>query len=93
MADAGRLAIAKQTLAAVEVVGITERYAAFVEELRSQFGWWPSGAHSDARANVSPGEWNASSALRGRIAGDNRFDMDFYDYARELIEGRAGPRK
>ena len=91
-ADAARLAAARETLARVDVVGITERYAAFVEELRSQFGWWPSGAHADARANVSTEEWPASSALRGRIAGDNRYDMDLYDYARELIEGRAGPR-
>lgn len=90
--DAGRLAAARETLAAVEVVGITERYAGFVEDLRVRFGWWPSGAHADARANVSAGEWPASSALRGRIAGDNRYDMDLYDYARDLIEGRAGPR-
>ncbi len=88
-ADAGRLEAAQATLAKVDVVGVTERYADFVEDLRSRFGWWPSGAHADARANVSEAEWPASSALRGRIAGDNRHDMDLYDYARDLIEGRS----
>jgi len=88
-ADADRLAVARRTLAGVDVLGVTERYADFVEQLRSQFGWWREGAHTDARANVSSEEWPASSALRGRIAGDNRYDMDLYDYARELIEGRS----
>ena len=51
--DAGRLERAKAVLAGVPVVGVTERYADFVEDLRAQFGWWPEGAHPEARANVS----------------------------------------
>jgi hypothetical protein len=90
--DAERLERANAALAGVPVVGVTERYADFVEDLRARFGWWPEGAHPEARANVSTQEWPASSALRGRIAGDNRYDLDFYDYARGLIEGRAGSR-
>ena len=90
--DAGRFARAQQRLAGIDVVGVTERYADFVEDLRSQFGWWPAGAHADARANVTAGEVRVSSALRGRIAGDNRYDLELYDYARELIESRSGPQ-
>jgi len=88
-ADADRFARAQRALAGTDVVGVTERYADFVEALRARFGWWPAGAHPDARANVSTGELHVSSALRGRIAGDNRFDMELYDWVREMIEGRS----
>jgi len=89
IADTDRLTRAQRMLAGVDVVGVTERYPDFVEALRSRFGWWPAGAPAEARANVSAGEGPVSSALRGRIAGDNRYDMELYDYALELIEGRS----
>ena len=90
--DAARLARAKANLAAVEVVGVTEHYPDFVEELRARFGWWPAGVNTDARTNVSSTEWRAPPALLRRIEHDNAFDMELYDFARVLAEPQAGPR-
>jgi hypothetical protein len=82
--DAGRMARAKENLARVDVVGLNERFDEFVEALRARFGWWPGGMAGDARANVSSEAWEASPALRTRIARDNAFDVEFYRYAEEL---------
>jgi hypothetical protein len=82
--DARRLAKAKANLALVDVVGVSDRFGAFVEALQDRFGWWPSGLAGNARANVSSEPWEASAALRARIARDNAFDVELYEYAREL---------
>jgi hypothetical protein len=83
--DADRLAAAKANLAQVDVVGVNERFDEFVEALRARFGWWPSGMAGDARANVSAESSEASPELRARIARDNAFDVELYEYARGLI--------
>src|SRR5438105_1835944 len=88
--DAGRLARAQQDLDAVDVVGVNEEFAAFVSELRQRFGWWADGAEYDARANVSSEPWDASDALRARIARESANDQSLYEHARELIAARAG---
>ena len=83
--DADRLARAKGNLDAVHVVGLNDGYRDFVDELRARFGWWSAGLDDRARANVSEEPWVAGASLRARIASDNRFDMDFYEHARELV--------
>ena len=88
--DEARLASAKARLAEVDVVGVSEEFSDFVELLRRDFGWWPEGLSAQARANVSPESWEASAELRARIARDNRFDLELYEYARELIAERRG---
>ena len=88
--DDARLALAKQRLAEVDVLGVSEEFSDFVEQLRGRFGWWPEGLSAQARANVSPESWEASAALRARIAHDNRFDLELYEHARELIAERRG---
>jgi hypothetical protein len=87
--DADRLALAKQNLATVDVIGVNEAFDVFVDELREGYGWWPSGERFDPRANVSPEPWVASDALRARIERDNPFDRALYEHARELIAARG----
>jgi hypothetical protein len=84
--DAERLARAKVNLARVDVVGLNERFDEFVAALHGRFGWWPAGIAGDARANVSREPWKASRDLRRRIARDNAFDLEFYEYAKELAQ-------
>ena len=84
--DRDRLARAKENLAQVDVVGLNDRYDAFVAALRDRFGWWPEGLAGDARANVSREPWSASAELRARIARDNAFDVELCEYARELAQ-------
>jgi len=91
--DVVRLAKAKENLAAVDVVGVNEAFAAFITELRERFGWWADGAEYDARANVSAEPWVATEALRARIARESACDEALYEHARELIAmRRSAPR-
>ena len=83
--DAERVATAKQNLARVDVVGLNERFDDFVETLRTRFRWWPAGMAGDARANVSSEAWEVDAALRTRIARENAFDVELYEYAKSLV--------
>jgi hypothetical protein len=86
--DGERLAAAKANLAKIDVVGLSEHYDDFIDELRRRYGWWPGGLEKPARTNVSSESWEVSESLRDRIAADNPFDLDFYEYARALVEQR-----
>jgi hypothetical protein len=86
---ARRFVRAKSNLAKVDVVGLNENYAAFLHELSTRFGWWPNGLPKQTRINVSSEDWTASPALRRRIAHDLTTDMEFYEYARELVAERS----
>jgi hypothetical protein len=89
--DESRLALAKENLAKVDVVGLTEAYSDFLSELRERFGWQvPPGR----RVNASPrdGSDEPSEALLRRIADDNAIDIEFYEYAKQLVEQRRGGR-
>src|SRR5262249_7793080 len=87
--DKHRLEIALTNLARVDVVGLTENYDGFVTELGARFGWWRD-VRPAARANVNAEQWDAPASLRRRIAADNAHDVDFYEYARQLVAERAG---
>jgi hypothetical protein len=90
--DDHRLAVAKANLAKVQVVGLTSCYADFIAELRTRFGWWPNGLDLSGHANVSVEPWEIRPSLRGRIADDNRHDIDFYRYAERLVRERNRAR-
>lgn len=90
--DAARFARAKENLAAVDVLGLTEQYGDFIAEVRDRFGWWPDGVDADRRENASREGWTADDALRERIAADNSYDVQLYAYAQELIAGRRRDR-
>lgn len=89
--DEGRLEVAKENLAAAEVVGLTERYPDFLDAVETRFGWTVTRA---ARHNETPRDamQPVSGALRRRIAIDNAIDVDFYEYARQLVETRKRRR-
>ena len=91
--DDDRFAIAKRNLAQVDVLGLTEDYPSFFEQLRARFGWWPSPPNLDERANVSEPPPDVGAALRRRIADDNHYDVELYQYACELVgDGDRSPR-
>ncbi len=86
--DERRYEVAKQHLAKVDVIGFTEQYNEFIDELRRRFGWWPSGLDTQSKANISPENWEEPATLRARIAGDNAYDIEFYEYAKQLVSDR-----
>jgi hypothetical protein len=86
--DDARFARARTQLGRIDVLGLTERYDEFCEELRRRFGWWPGGVDTAAHSNVSPQGGEASAALRARIEADNAYDFELYELARELVRSR-----
>jgi hypothetical protein len=90
--DDRRLAVAKANLAKVQVVGLTSRYADFIAELRTRFGWWPKGLDLSGHANVSMEPWEIRPSLRRRIADENSHDVEFYRYAEGLVRERNRAR-
>jgi len=86
--DAARLALAKENLARVDVVGLMDGYDDFLDELATRFGWT---IRHDIRSNEAPsgGEPQpVSDALRARIVEDNAIDIEFYEYAKQLVAAR-----
>ena len=86
--DDVRFENAKRNLASVDVVGLTESFTDFLDELQQRLGWWPDGIDRDDRTNASPEAWDVSLELRQRIAEENPYDMAFYGFAQELIAER-----
>jgi hypothetical protein len=90
--DASRLARAKENLAEVAVVGLTEQYNEFLDDLTQRFGWQ---FRREVRTNATPPEADVepvSDALRARIAEDNAIDVEFYEYAKDLVRLRRAGR-
>jgi len=78
--DAKRLAIAKENLASVEVVGVTEHFDYFLRQLVDRYNWTIKSIphrHVGEQDAISP-------EFRNRIAVDNAFDMDLYEYAKSF---------
>ena len=90
--DSARFQIAKRNLEAVDVVGLSEQYDEFIEELRTRFGWWPRGLNTEKKANLSHEAWTVPASLRARIAEDNAYDVEFYEYAKQMLSQRR-PRR
>jgi hypothetical protein len=82
--DSRRLAIARDNLERVDVVGTQERFDDLLAELERRFGW-RLGRVEDK--HVNPGE-RVPSSFRRRIAEDNQRDVEFYEHARRLCERR-----
>ena len=85
--DEPRLALAKQNLAKIDVLGLTERWDAFLDDVSAWFGWEVDRA---ARANGTPAREKDSvdPALLRRIRADNALDMELYDHAQQLHDQR-----
>lgn len=87
--DRARLDLALRNLERVDVLGLSNDYEGFVDQLRSEYGWW-RGPDADlrGRANVSPGGATVGEAFRRRIVDDNRAEMEFYARACDLVAAR-----
>jgi hypothetical protein len=83
-----RFAVAKHNLAQVDVLGLTEDYGSFFEDLRTRFGWWTIRPNLDERANVSSPPPDVGVELRQRIADDNHYDIELYQFAFDLVRRR-----
>lgn len=83
--DDERLELAKQNLASIDVLGLSERHGEFVAEVRRRFGWKVDDIPNQ---QVSTETWDASPEFRARIARENAADMDFYAFAVQLYEQR-----
>src|SRR4029077_11227088 len=89
--DAPRFEVAKAQLARIDVIGFSEQYDEFIDELRRRFGWWPSGIDTKGKVNLSREAWEASAVLRRVIADDIAFDVKLYEYAKQLGSRRGPP--
>ena len=86
--DDERFELAKQNLASVDILGLTESFTDLLDELQQKRGWWPGGIDRDDRTNASPEAWDVSPELRLRIADENPYDIELYRFAQELIARR-----
>jgi hypothetical protein len=82
--DEDRLALAKENLESVDVVGMQDDFAEMLAELERRFGW----RFGDMTARNVTGGGGEATSFKRRIAEDNRADMEFVDYSRELCERR-----
>jgi hypothetical protein len=86
--DDARLALAKQKLARIDVIGLNDLYDDFLAELRSRFGW---ELPAELRTNVAQQDeaLAISPELHERIVADTAYDRELYEYAKELVASRA----
>lgn len=82
--DEARMALAKANLVRVDALGLTDRLDELLATLESEYGLRTT--HSPP-VNVGHDE-PVSDTLLAKIARDNRFDIEFYEYARQLYERR-----
>lgn len=89
--DDARLALAKENLARVDVVGLTERYGDFLDALHARFSW---RVEHGERVNATPSEsaQPVSESFRRRIARDNAIDIELYEHAKGLLDRRGTTR-
>ena len=86
--DRDRLERAKEALAGIDVIGLQEHFEDFCEELSARFGW---RLGDPERVNATmPAE--VPESLRARIAEDNAFDVELYEFASELLHDAGRPR-
>ncbi|MCC5952598.1 MAG: hypothetical protein JJU45_10940 [Acidimicrobiia bacterium] len=81
--DAARVALAREGVASIDVLGVTERYDDFVAEVAALTGW---SFERMKDFHVNRGTWEITDAFRARIAEENSLDMDLYQYACALVE-------
>jgi len=86
--DDTHAARAARNLEQLDVVGLSEDYGAFVDELRRRFGWWPAGVDLSGRANVNAEVADLPASMLRRIARDNAYDLELYAAAVRLVQER-----
>lgn len=67
------------------VLGLTERYPEFLDEVARRFGWTLT---RDLHLQASPGKAEVPEGLRERIRAENAADVAFYEHACSLYDRR-----
>jgi hypothetical protein len=83
--DSERLEIAKRNLERLDVLGLSERFDDFLDQLARRFGWRVDPVPS---LGVSIEGWDVSPSFRRRIAADNAVEVAFYEHAKTMYERR-----
>lgn len=86
--DRDRLERAKEALAGIDVIGLQEQFEDFCEELSARFGWRLGDPET---VNATP-PIEVPESFRARIAEDNAFDVELYEYAGKLLHDAGRPR-
>lgn len=88
--DRHDLEVAKANVAALDVVGVMERYDDFLDDVQAAFGW---ELDRRVRANATPPDDDepVDEAFQERIRADNALDVALYEHAARLVELRRGP--
>jgi hypothetical protein len=81
----GHLERAKEALVGIDAVGLQERFDEFCAALTARFGW-DLGAPVTG-VNATPAV-EVSESFRARIAEDNSFDVELYEFAKRLIDDK-----
>ena len=76
---------AKQALARIHLLGVQEDFTGFCNDLSAQFGW----ALGEQPAVNSSQPADVPESFRARIAEDSAFDVELYEFARELLASGA----
>ena len=79
-----RLERAKERLAGVDAIGLQEDFDYFGAEVADRFGWrLGEPLHANRTEPI-----DVSESFRARIAEDNAFDVELYEFAQQLCERR-----
>ena len=77
----GHIERAKEALSGIDAVGLQEHFEDYCDELGARFGWHlrePETVNTSASVEVP-------DSLRARIAEDNAFDIELYEFAKKLL--------
>jgi hypothetical protein len=80
-----RLERAKERLATVDVVGLQEHFDDFCRELSDRFGW----RLAESMQRMKRPAADLPAEFRERILEDNAYDLELYEFARQLVAERA----
>jgi hypothetical protein len=86
--DRDRLERAKEALAGIDVIGVQEQFEDLCAELSARFGWRLGDPET---VNVTAPE-EVPDSFRSRIAEDNAFDVELYEFAGKLLADAGRPR-
>ncbi|MGZ4784087.1 MAG: hypothetical protein ACXV5S_00320 [Acidimicrobiales bacterium] len=83
--DERRLAVAKANLEKVDVLGLQDRYPAFLAEIGRRFGWQ---IEAPPDLTVTCGDQEVPASFRPRIAEAHAADIALVHHARRLLDQR-----
>jgi len=86
--DRDRLERAKEALVGIDVIGLQDEFEDLCAELSARFGWRlgdPETVNTTAPVEVP-------ESFRARIAEDNAFDVELYEFAAKLLHDGGRPR-